>query len=107
VRKSGKTFTQMMGRMKDLGLQDLAKDYKDLSDKVVGHELNRYVPIFGAPPPAMSTPMPMPMPRGLGFSDTPLAMDADSQDEDSSELSGTDGPAESVLEELGDGYLQF
>jgi hypothetical protein len=130
VRKSGKTFEQVMGHMKDLGLQDLAKVYKDMSDKVMEHELNRYVPIFGAPPPAISTlmPMPTPTPSGLGFSDTSLgfsdtslgfsdtslgffdtslAMDVDSQDEDFSEPSGTDGPTDSVLEKDGDGFLQF
>jgi hypothetical protein len=100
----------MMDHMKDLGLPGLAEKYKDLSDKVMEHELNRYVPIFRALPPATSTPMPMPMPMptpsALEFSDT-SAMDVDSQDEDFWELSGTGGPADSILDEDGYGSLQF
>jgi len=106
-----------MDHMKDLGVPGLAVEYKDLTKKVMEHELNRYVPIFRALPPAISpstpmpmptpTPMPTPMPTSssLGFSDTRLAVDVDSQDDDFFSTSGTDEPADSVWGMAEDGYI--
>jgi len=81
------------------------------------HEVNRYVPIFRALPPAisipMSVPMPIPMPipmptsSSLGFSDTHLVMDGDSQDEEFFSAFGTDGLADSVWDLDEDGYWQL
>jgi len=102
-----------MDHMKTLDLPGLAMKYKDLSSKVMEHEVNRYVPIFRALPPAISTPIsvPMPMPMAtsssLGFSDTHLAMDGDSQDEEFFSAFGTDGLADSVWDLDEDGYMQL
>jgi hypothetical protein len=106
INKSGKDFSEVMEYMKNLGLSDLAEKYKDLSVKVMEHELNRYIPIFRTLPRATSTlmPMPMPTPSSVGFSNTQLAMDVDSLDEDFFGSSGTDEPADSVWEWDEDGY---
>lgn len=92
-----------MDRMKTLDLPGLAVKYKDLSNKVMEHEVNRYVQVFRALPPATSTPMAMPM-STPGFFDTHLAMDVDSQDAEFFSTFGTGEPADLVWE---DGFLQF
>lgn len=111
IGKSGADFSRLMDHMKDLGVPGLAVTYKDLSDKIMEHEVNRYVPIFRALPPATSTPMPtlMPMPTSgsLGLSDTHLATDVDSQDEDFFSGFGAGGPADPVWDMDEDGYIQF
>jgi hypothetical protein len=106
-----------MDRMKGLGLPALAAKYKDLSKKIMEHEVNRYVQIFQAMPPANATPMPMPMlmpmpmptptptSSSLEFSDTNLATDVDSQDEEFFSAFGIDEPVDSLWEEDEDGYL--
>jgi len=104
-----------MDRMKDLRLPELAAKYKDLSSRIMEHEVNRYVQIFRAMPPATATPMPMPMPMlmpmptptssSVEFTDTNLATDVDSQDEEFFSGFGIDEPVDSAWEEGEDGYL--
>jgi hypothetical protein len=102
-----------MDHMEGLGLSKLALDYKDLSIKVMEHELNRYVrhaEAFRALPQDASTPVPIPMPmpmptsNSLAFPDTDL-MDVDSQDEGEFLAADTDESADLVLEFDEDGYL--
>jgi len=99
-----------MARMKKLGLPDLAVKYRSLSNKIMEHEVNRYVQVFQALPPATSTPMPMPTPMptssNLEFSDTNPATDVDSEDDDSSPALSIHGPVDLPWEKDEDGFLQ-
>jgi len=112
ICKSGKVYSDVMDHMESLGLSTLASGYKDLSAKVMGYELNRYVrnaEAFRALPPAASTPiprpmtMPMPTANSMALSDTYL-MDVESPDEGDSLASGT-GEYADLDWDLADGFL--
>jgi len=119
IGKSGPDFSRLMDHMKTLDLPGLAVKYKDLTNKVMEHERNRYAQNFRALPSAPSPPMPMPMPMpmptptptltssGLGFPDTNLEMDFDSQDDEFFSTFGANELADSVWGQDEDGFLHF
>jgi hypothetical protein len=103
-----------MDHMQRLGLPGLASDFKDLSVKVMEHELSRYVrsaKAFQAQGCASSIPTPMPMPTPVpapsstAVSDTYSMLDIDSQEEGEFLASDTGEPADSTWELSEDGYI--
>jgi hypothetical protein len=96
-----------MDYMQELGLPSLASDYKDLSAKLMEHELNHYIrgaENFRAQGPATLTPMPVSMPDS-NDSVSPDPMDPESQDDGDSPVSGSGGPGDLLFSSDEEGFL--
>lgn len=109
IRKSGADFSRVMDYMQELGLPSLASDYKDLSAKLMEHEVNHYIrgaENFRAQGPATLTPMPVSMPDS-NDPVSPDPMGVESQDDGDSPVSGSGGPGDILFSSDEEGFLHL